>query len=78
MQMSTSRRAAPPWVLRELDPCGEYTVVAGLGGSPRQFTGRALMAAGLAIPVSGGGFDRTHAATVVTVRRAPATGRPAG
>ncbi len=58
-----------PWVLQGLDPRALYAVAAGLDGPARQATGRELMEQGLTIAVPGGGFDRTHAAALVTVRR---------
>lgn len=65
-----------PWVLKDLDLCGVYSVVAGPGGPARRATGRELMEQGLTIAVPGGGFDRTNAAALVTARRvsrAPST-----
>ncbi len=61
--------AVSPWVLKGLAPRGVYSVVAGLGGPARRLSGRELMAQGLTIAVPGGGFDRTNAAALVTVRR---------
>jgi hypothetical protein len=61
--------AMRPWVLRDLDPRPVYVVTAGPDGPARRATGRELMEQGVTIPVPGGGFDRTNAAALVTVRR---------
>jgi hypothetical protein len=60
--------AIQPWALRDLDPRAVYVVTAGPDGPARRATGRELMEQGVTIPVPTGGFDRTNAAAVVTVR----------
>ncbi|MEI6970585.1 MAG: alpha-galactosidase [bacterium] len=58
-----------PWMLKDLDPNGVYSVTPGLGGPARRIGGRELMEQGLTITVPGGGsFDRTNGAAMVTVR----------